>query len=1042
MAKATKQPKGLTVTRKGNKFTFSWKIADKDYDAGARIKITNRKKVLVNGPVSGKTTSYTYTYNLHNPAPGLTFMVQGRRRDDDDETYSMSKFTTMRWDFSIPAIPRITYTLNDAYTNSGTFSWSIPNGESWHGICTGYEWETILIKDWNDSDPKKIPSSLWKSATKGSKNDVFSGSWSKIEDSSLFVGSKYSYTRWFRARSIGPKGKSDWGYAHHTYALPLPATNIVAKVNAKGQANGYIGTVTWNATWNFMHPINSSTVEYAIARPETTSQIINGRRVISWDCPSSPSWKEAGSVKGASNNNGLTFSIDEYIDPDYVVFVRIINIYDRSIPSHEIFASGGQLYLPDPTKVNISTMDPVTRKVTVSAENPSDLSESYLRVLLLKDKDNREAYDTVGIITKNDSNVNIVIPEGYSGDDVVIGVQTYLADYNVRESGGEILPADDLRFTNIKMTSRNIVWSGSNVQAPPDIQLVPVNSETVRVIWSWDGKDIDQTELSWADHDDAWESTNEPTSYTVNNTHNGQWNISGLGVGTWYIRARFIRVYGENVTYGPWSDIKSIKLSSAPAIPSLTLYPETITPDGDVTAYWAYVSTDGTSQMQADICEAVPNAETGEFTYGQSIARAETAQHVTLFAADQGWKAGEKHYLAVRVISASGEQSNGWSTPVAISIADAVNAEIVSTSLKEVEIESGDDTITELSLTQMPLTVNVSGVGTDGKTTITIERAEYYILDRPDEETSSGFEKETIYVNTFDGDGEFTIEQSDLIGMLDDGAAYNLVVSVRDSYGQASEIDPIEFHVHWEHQAVVPIGTYTINHDYDVAILSPKVPAGTTLEEGDVCDIYRLSIDKPKLVYQGASFGTRYVDPYPAIGENGGYRFVYRTLNGDYTTREGTMAWNDARGDILKTFGVMINYGEDRVVLPYNVSLNNKWSKDFQKTSYLGGNVQGDWNPTVERTGSISTVGIVNREFGSDDDNAMIEAVRRLAIYPGVCHIRTPDGSSFSGNVNVSEDRDEKMINNLAKYSLEITKVDEETLDGLTYDEWIAGIGE
>ena len=71
-----------------------------------------------------------------------------------------------------------------------------------------------------------------------------------------------------------------------------------------------------------------------------------------------------------------------------------------------------------------------------------------------------------------------------------------------------------------------------------------------------------------------------------------------------------------------------------------------------------------------------------------------------------------------------------------------------------------------------------------------------------------------------------------------------------------------------------------------------------------------------------------------------------------------------------------------------------------------------------------------------DELDGTIEAVRRLATYPGICHIRTPDGSSYSANINVSEDREERMINKIAKYSLEITAVDSQELDGVTYELW------
>ena len=57
-----------------------------------------------------------------------------------------------------------------------------------------------------------------------------------------------------------------------------------------------------------------------------------------------------------------------------------------------------------------------------------------------------------------------------------------------------------------------------------------------------------------------------------------------------------------------------------------------------------------------------------------------------------------------------------------------------------------------------------------------------------------------------------------------------------------------------------------------------------------------------------------------------------------------------------------------------------------------------------------------------------------LARYPGLCHVRTPEGSSFMADVQV----DESMSYNSAtiEYSLNIQKVDTVGLDGMTYTEW------
>jgi hypothetical protein len=49
-----------------------------------------------------------------------------------------------------------------------------------------------------------------------------------------------------------------------------------------------------------------------------------------------------------------------------------------------------------------------------------------------------------------------------------------------------------------------------------------------------------------------------------------------------------------------------------------------------------------------------------------------------------------------------------------------------------------------MSLTALPLTATVTGSGTGGTTTLVIERAEDYHIDRPDEQDFNGFEGETI----------------------------------------------------------------------------------------------------------------------------------------------------------------------------------------------------------------------------------------------------------------------------------------------------------
>ena len=390
-----------------------------------------------------------------------------------------------------------------------------------------------------------------------------------------------------------------------------------------------------------------------------------------------------------------------------------------------------------------------------------------------------------------------------------------------------------------------------------------------------------------------------------------------------------------------------------------------------------------------------------------------------LYPEELEWQAGDSFQLVVSVTSASGKASE-WSNPVSLSIAEALEPEIEETSLENVTI----DERTVLSLTEMPLTLTVTGAGDGGTTIIAIERAEDFQTDRPDETRQDGFEGETVCLYTQMGEAEITIDNNMLTGFLDDGAQYRIVATVMDGL-QSASVD-LPFEVHWEHQAVEP--TATVEMDGNVAILTPIAPSGVAT--GDTCDIYRLSVDRPELIVKGATWGTEYVDPYPTIGPFGGHLFVTVTKNGDYTTETG-FAWYDTLDDaedFLDIESTIIDFGSDQVVLDYDIDVSGSWSKDFTETEYLGGSIQGDWNPGVKRSGSVTARAVPL------DTPETIEAMRRLAVYPGICHVRTPDGSSYAADVQVSESRSYQVAGKIATFDIKITRVDPEGFDGIRRD--------
>ena len=270
----------------------------------------------------------------------------------------------------------------------------------------------------------------------------------------------------------------------------------------------------------------------------------------------------------------------------------------------------------------------------------------------------------------------------------------------------------------------------------------------------------------------------------------------------------------------------------------------------------------------------------------------------------------------------------------------------------------------------------------------------------------------------------FTINESDLFAHLDDGALYNIVVTVADQYGQKAEARQ-RFIVHWSHQAWEPTATITVDKENYIAEILPVAGADYVL--GDTCDIYRLSNDKPELIYKGALFGTTYVDPYPAFTGNGGYKIVTVTANGDYITPDDKIADVEYITD-LDPGTLVIDFAGNRVELPYNITLTSSWAKDHKRTVYLGGSVVGDYNKAVTRDVNAGTALIRNV------DEATAAIMHELAAYTHHGHVRTPDGSSFEADVQVQENRAHNSA--AIDYVLTVQKTDTTGFDAMTQAEW------
>jgi hypothetical protein len=331
------------------------------------------------------------------------------------------------------------------------------------------------------------------------------------------------------------------------------------------------------------------------------------------------------------------------------------------------------------------------------------------------------------------------------------------------------------------------------------------------------------------------------------------------------------------------------------------------------------------------------------------------------------------------------------------------------------------DSLDNGELTEMPLTVSVSGAGTGGQTMISVRRYGTNKVVRPDGKTADGFDGETIFTRAFNGNvSSFDIDVNDLVGRLDDGAYYLLECVVYDRFGQ-KVVSTELFKVAWDHQAEIPDVTLEVLAADKAVKITPVAPA--SYAAGDMAYIYRLSKDKPELIMVG-EYGETYVDPFPA--SKGGYRVVDVTANGDYLT-DVQPAWIDKPHGLVID-DMMIDFdGGESIALPYNLTVSNSWAKDFKRTVYLNGSVQGDWNKAVTRDASLSTVTI-------KADDELIERMRELAVNPQICHVRTPDGSSYDADLQVSESAE--YGSQLVSFDIKAQRVDPQEFEAMTLTEW------
>jgi len=1036
---ASKAPTGLSVTRSGNTFTMKWKIGDKDYGNGQQLQYWINGR-LYQPSIGATATSYAITSTVLKT---LTFRVRGNRKKYSKKGKNInpgwSAWASKTWTATVPGNPGLEYE-NEA-VNSGTFKWSFSPDNTGTPIFTRVETQSCVVR--KNAEPGN---NEWGSVT----NRAASGSVTITEESEAIA--EGNIVRWFRARTVGRAGAVSWDKAAkicHAYGTPNAATLLSASAVTNGSSSRI--TAAWNGSYDRMHPIDALMLQYVIDTP--TDAVLT---------PPSSGWGEAIEVAPNGAKDKVIANISDVVMADEVMWVRVRSDHDGNMAySNDLVAQVGALTAPGIDALPNTTTGSVTINITEnSACNVANTA------IFFRPENDPSNDRIIAILPRGTDTITLTVDDIIGASTTCFGAYAFVGSYS------------GLVISETKMQSAKVIDSDIASVAPANVTVAEGPAEgTVRIGWEWTWRAATKAELSWADNIYAWESTDEPKSYEVEDRFALSWVIAGLDVGQrWYFRVRLIDGSGDDDIIGPWSEIHTYDLSSVPDRPVLTLSKSVINEGESVTARWAYSSADDVDQGFAEICLVTFDSQ-GTPTYGDIIAHVDAGQSVEL---SRDWETGTTYYMAVRTTASSGTQS-AWSEAVSLYVAEPVGVSITVANLYAVysiinrsytwdsdqqiwapdsatatagdgtftsvlweKLQAGETVISETATTRMteeyilsqplsmhalPFTVTVTGAGATGTTILSIVRAEDYHLYRPDDKIFDGYEGETIATFNQTGEAPITIAVDDLVGYLDDGAKYKLIATVIDNYGQTAS-EEVLFMVNWTRKAVAPSVEVVMDKYQRIAKITPIAVAG--IAQDDTCDIYRITADQPELVYKGAEFGTTYVDPYPAFGDFCGHRLVTVTANGDYASENG-LAWYDADyndGDILEDKKMVIDVNGDQIELPYNIELANSWHKDFQRTEYLGGSVQGDWNPAVTRDLSAKTVLLRGRDL----DRQL--AMRDLAGFAGVAHIRTPDGSSLTCDIQVRENMDYK--SKRVSYTLAIQAVDPEGTDGMTLAEWDA----
>ena len=555
MTAKTNEPGGVTIARDGMKFTISWKITAKDYDDGQHLEyalIPTKKKLKALKKASdpydlqtagtgspawhklsvGKsTTKKTLTLSASSFYPtakkpyliAIVFRLTGKRKPWDDEKkttksgkttitrtryeYRWSDYTYKTFEINAPDPPKVKVSWNDTYINRSTATWDCGK-EAKHAPFSRVEYQTITKEKYTGA-LKKIPG--WKNqtiTTSGSASGSTHQDEADLADKIL--------TRAYRFRAIGPGGKSAWAYGAHRFAEPYAATNLECNATRDEDKDVYDLDLSWTAATTSARPIDKTSAEYLVAVPGEDLSV-----------PAGASWTPLNDTKDTKGANAFSFEVPITLSTDECLWARVITYHDNHAkPSEPALAAIGRL--APPTITNF-VADSTTHRMTIAINPATQVPGAFHAIEYRPGPSDPEKYKgtVIGIIPDGQTSITVQGPADWTEPGVAI-YAVVAPNYNGFQDQEGVW-----NYTLVeKMTSVKVENDGSVPQAPTNITAEQINqSGTVQVTWQVRWNQAIGAEISWADHADAWYSTDKPQTYETEPHQESKLNIHDLELG-------------------------------------------------------------------------------------------------------------------------------------------------------------------------------------------------------------------------------------------------------------------------------------------------------------------------------------------------------------------------------------------------------------------------------------------------------------------------------------------------------------------------------